>query len=157
MFDSHIRPARMQLKPPKKQNWPSVRGPLIPWPLVVGSRDVWVSPWCCWRSKWWWTNGMPLARMWAPILSWDALLLQWFPEYRVLGNTHFPPWFKEDRWSQTSTHHSPKLSSLCRMCRRMSEDVALTREFIVWMLPLLTTRSTGLPEMKQLTHSETLT
>ena len=41
--------------------------------------------------KWWWTSGMPVARMWEPILSWDALPLQWFPEYQVLGN---PPWFK---------------------------------------------------------------
>lgn len=36
--------------------------------------------------KWRWTSGMPVARMWAPILSWDALPLQWFPEYQVLGN-----------------------------------------------------------------------
>ncbi|KAG7225794.1 hypothetical protein INR49_014445 [Caranx melampygus] len=40
--------------------------------------------------KWRWTSGMPVARMWAPVLSWDALPRQRFPEYQVLGN---PPWF----------------------------------------------------------------
>lgn len=36
--------------------------------------------------KWRWTSGMPVARMWQPLPSWDALPQQWFPEYQVLGN-----------------------------------------------------------------------
>ncbi|KAI4819530.1 hypothetical protein KUCAC02_004775 [Chaenocephalus aceratus] len=39
--------------------------------------------------KWRWTTGMPVARMWAPGPSWDALPRPGFPDYRVLGN---PPW-----------------------------------------------------------------
>lgn len=35
--------------------------------------------------KWRWTSGMPVAKMWQPLPSWDALPQQWFPEYQVLG------------------------------------------------------------------------
>lgn len=36
--------------------------------------------------KWRWTSGMPVARMWQLLPSWDALPRQWFPEYQILGN-----------------------------------------------------------------------
>lgn len=44
--------------------------------------------------KWRWTSGMPVARMWQPLPSWDALPQQWFPEYQVLGN---PPWISKKK------------------------------------------------------------
>lgn len=36
--------------------------------------------------EWWWTAGMPVAGMWQPLPSWDALPQQCFPQYQVLGN-----------------------------------------------------------------------
>ena len=83
-----LQPARMWPKPPKNKLTISPGSShslatecgqqgcmgVVPLPLEI---------------KWRWTSGMPVARMWEPVPSWDALPWQWFPEYQVLGN---PPW-----------------------------------------------------------------
>ncbi|MEQ2172569.1 hypothetical protein GOODEAATRI_022476 [Goodea atripinnis] len=85
--DSHIQPPRMQAKPSKHKLTISLGSTHS----LATERGLQINGWR--------TSGMPSARMWALILSWDALPLLWFPGYQVLGN---PPWFdkKENSWGQ---------------------------------------------------------
>lgn len=83
---SHLQPARM---------WPKNKLTISPGSshslaTQCGQRGCMGVALLPLETKWRWTSGMPVARMWAPVLSWDALPRQWFPEYQVLGN---PPWF----------------------------------------------------------------